>query len=113
MEGDTGPIQSLVPVSHSAFLSAAALPSMAIPLQRVVTLFSTLHTSPALLCYTGLSISSSVTPVFHFLVFFFSLPLTFKSPVSLGRCFEMALLCWDSEMHYCAAAPVEIVDVSR
>lgn len=113
MEGDTGPIQSLVPVSHSAFLSAAALPSMAIPLQRVVTLFSTLHTSPALLCYTGHSISWSVTPVFHLLVFFFSLPLTFKSPVSLGRCFEMALLCWDSEMLHCAAAPVEIVGVSR
>lgn len=50
---------------------------------------------------------------FPFTCLFFSLPLTFKSPVSLGRCFEMALLCWDSEMLYCAAAPVEIVDVSR
>lgn len=34
-----------------------SLPSMGIPLQQVVTLFSTLHTSPDLLCCTVLSIS--------------------------------------------------------
>lgn len=34
-------------------------------------LFSTLHTSPALLCCTVLSISESITPVFHSHAFFF------------------------------------------
>lgn len=52
-------------------------------LQQVVSLFSTLHTSPALLCYTELSISSFVTPVFHSLVFFFKFTSDFLSPACL------------------------------
>lgn len=55
----------------------------AYPFQQDVSLFSTLHTSPALLCYTELSISSSVTPVFHSLVFFFFFTSDFLCPPCL------------------------------
>lgn len=97
------------PSADQSSKSVTASLLWAYPLQQVVSLFSTLHTSPALLCYTELSISSSVTPVFHSLVFiylFFLYLWLSKSPVSL-RCFRMALLCCSSDGLCCAAVPVE------
>lgn len=79
-----------------------SLPSMGIPLRRVVTrLFSTLHTSPGLLCDTELSISSSVTPVFH--LPFFSLTLTFKVLCVSGEVFQDGLVVLGC--FYCTAVP--------
>ena len=51
------------PSSHSVYWSAA-VSCLYIPIHQVVTLFSAPPTSPALLCYTKLSISSFVTLLF-------------------------------------------------
>ncbi len=92
MEGDTGPIQSLVPVSHSAFWSAAASWLWASP--PPAGCHSVFHTShhlcPPLLHRTFYFLICH--SCFPFTCLFFSPYLwLLKSCVSPGRCFRMAL----------------------
>lgn len=86
MKGDTGPIQSLVPISHSACLSATASRLWAYFSSRSSLCF--LHFTPPLLSFATqnfpfphLSLMFSI-----YLSFFFSLPLIFfKDPCDSGK----------------------------
>lgn len=103
MEGDTGPIQSHVAVSHSACWSATAS-RLYIPIQQVVTLFSALHTSPAIQNF----LFPHLSLLFSIYLFFFKLTSDFFSTVCLREgVWKMALLCRDSDsIPYCGAALV-------
>lgn len=82
------------------------------PLQRGVTLFSTLHTSSSLLL---------LHTTFYFLICHSCFPFTrlFSAYLWLLRScpregvFKMALLCWGSDMFHCAAVAVWKVAVGK
>lgn len=96
MEGDTGPIQSLVPVSHSDFQSAAASHLWLYPSAGLSLCL--LHFTPPLASFaTHNFLFPHLSLLFSIYLSFFKLTSDFlKSCVSLGRCFKMALFCWDA-----------------